>query len=95
MALARQRGERIARSQQVYEGARGRVWMERIGAGLAHRRALRAIDERVREARDRRDRAVLDAVEAGASYREVARAAGLSHSRVQQIVGEARRAAVR
>ena len=33
-----------------------------------------------------RDELVRKAVEAGASYREVARVLGLSHSRIQQIV---------
>lgn len=77
--------------QRAYEGKRDRAWVERIGAGLAYRRALREIEERVRGAREERDRAVVAAVEAGGSYREVGRAMRLSHSRVQQIVGAARR----
>jgi DNA invertase Pin-like site-specific DNA recombinase len=86
MALAEDRAARLARSQRDFEGARDGVWVTRIGAGLAYRRALREIDEGVREARAARDEAVVDAVHAGGSYREVARALGLSHGRVQQIV---------
>jgi DNA-binding NarL/FixJ family response regulator len=90
MPLAEPQADRLLLLQQAFEGARDRVWMDRIGAGLAYRRALREIDDGVRAARDERDRAVLDAVEAGGSYRGVARALGLSHSRVQQIVGAVR-----
>ncbi len=89
--IAPERAERLDQLQRGFEKTRERVWIERVGAGLAYRRALREIDEAVRDARIRRDGAVLDAVGAGGSYREVARALGLSHSRVQQIVGEARR----
>ena len=88
--IAERDSERLAGLQRDYEGVRDRVWVERIGAGLAYRRALREIEEGVRSAREQRDRAVVAAVEAGGSYREVARAIGLSHSRVQQIVGAAR-----
>jgi len=83
--------DRLLASQRAYEAARDRLWMDRIGAGLAYRRALRELDEKVRGVREQRDQAVLEAVEAGGSYREVAKAIGLSHSRVQQIVGAARR----
>lgn len=82
--------DRLAGLQRDYEGARDRVWVDRIGAGLAYRRSLREIEERVRAAREERDRAVVAAVEAGGSYREVARALHLSHSRIQQIVGGTR-----
>jgi hypothetical protein len=71
-----------------FEQARARVWLERVKAGLDYRRAIREIDERVAKARLERDRRVREAVSAGASYREVAGAMGLSHSRVQQIVNE-------
>jgi hypothetical protein len=90
VALPADRAESLADAQRAFESARERVWIDRIGAGLAYRRALREIEERVEAVRDTRDRAVTDAVEGGGSYREVARAAGLSHSRVQQIVGGAR-----
>ena len=89
--IADRESERLDELQQAYVGTRDRVWVDRIGAGLAYRRALREIEEHVRAAREERDRAVVAAVDAGGSYREVARALGLSHSRVQQIVGEARR----
>ena len=69
-----------------FERARGRVWIERVRVGLEYRRAMRAIDESVAKVRLERDQLVRDAVSGGASYREVARAIGLSHSRVQQIV---------
>ena len=88
--IAKSKAKALAGAQRDYEGARDRMWVDRIGAGLAYRRALREIDERVHEARSRRDRAVVEAVEAGGSYREVAGALGLSHSRVQQIVGKVR-----
>jgi transposase len=52
---------------------------------------MREVEERVARVRLERDRRVRDAVAAGASYREVAKAIGLSHSRIQQIVNEASR----
>jgi DNA-binding NarL/FixJ family response regulator len=88
--IAERDSERLEKLQQDYEATRDRVWVDRIGVGLAYRRSLREIEERVRGAREERDRAVVAAVEAGGSYREVARALHLSHSRVQQIVGAAR-----
>ncbi len=71
-----------------FERARDRVWLERIRVGLEYRRTMREVDEAVTRARQERDRRVREAVAAGGSYREVARALGLSHSRVQQIVNE-------
>ncbi len=47
---------------------------------------MRKIDEDVARVRLERDRLVRAAVKKGASYRQVAAALGLSHSRVQQIV---------
>ena len=91
MSVPGQEARRLSALQRDFEAARDRVWVDRIGAGLAYRRALREIDEAVRGAREQRDEAVLAAVEAGGSYREVGRAVGISHSRVQQIVGAARR----
>ena len=73
-----------------YGQARDRVWLERIRVGLEYRRALREVDESVSRAKRERDERVREAVAAGGSYREVARALGLSHSRVQQIVNEER-----
>lgn len=70
-----------------FDRARRRIWIERVRAGLEYRRAMRQIDEQVAGARLKRDRLIREAVGAGASYREVARALGLSHSRIQQIVG--------
>jgi DNA invertase Pin-like site-specific DNA recombinase len=84
--IAASRSENLANAQRAYDEGRDRVWIDRIGAGLAYRRALREIDDGVRAVRERRDAAVVEAVEAGGSYREVARALGLSHGRVQQIV---------
>jgi transposase len=52
---------------------------------------MREIEERIAAVRLERDRRVREAVAAGASYREVAKAIGLSHSRIQQIVNEAPR----
>ena len=54
--------------------------------GLEYRRAMRRIDEDTARVRLERDRLVRETVAAGASYREVARVLGLSHSRIQQIV---------
>jgi DNA-directed RNA polymerase specialized sigma24 family protein len=85
--------KRLGQLQRGFEEARERIWLDRIGAGLAYRRALREIEDKVAKARRARDEAVLDAVAAGGSYREVAKALGLSHSRIQQIVGAAREAA--
>ena len=78
----------IRDAHQGFERARSRVWLERIRVGLEYRRGLREIEEGVAAARRERDRRVCEAVAAGSSYREVARAVGLSHSRVQQIVNE-------
>jgi hypothetical protein len=69
-----------------FERARSRVWVERVRIGLEYRRAMRKIDGEVAQVRLERDRLVRKAVAAGASYREVARTLGLSHSRIQQIV---------
>ena len=74
----------------AYEEARDHVWVERIGAGLRYRREMREIGDRVGARRAERDDAIRLAVSAGASYRQVARALGLSHSRIQQIVNESR-----
>lgn len=77
---------RLRRSHAKFERARGRGWIERVRVGLEYRRAMRRIDGDVARVRLERDRLVRDTVAAGASYREVARALGLSHSRIQQIV---------
>jgi hypothetical protein len=76
----------IKRAHEGFERERSRVWLQRIRAGLEYRRAMRQIDEGVAGERQERDRLIRDAVAAGASYREVAWALGLSHSRIQQIV---------
>ena len=78
--------ERLRKAHTEFERARSRVWVERVRAGLEYRRAMRRIDEDTARVRLRRDELVRKAVEAGASYREVARVLGLSHSRIQQIV---------
>ena len=52
---------------------------------------MRQVEERIAGVRLERDRRVREAVAGGASYREVAKAIGLSHSRIQQIVNETRR----
>ena len=78
--------EGLREAHSEFERARGRVWVERVRVGLEYRRAMRQIDEEVARVRLARDRLVRQAVEAGASYREVARVLGLSHSRIQQIV---------
>jgi hypothetical protein len=78
--------ERLRKAHSEFERARGRVWIERVRVGLEYRRAMRKIDEDVARVRLERDRLVRSAVKRGASYRQVAAALGLSHSRVQQIV---------
>jgi DNA-directed RNA polymerase specialized sigma24 family protein len=83
-------GELLA-EHRGYESARDRVWLERIRVGLEYRRAMREVDESVYRRRESRDQAIRAAVAGGASYREVARALGLSHSRIQQIVNAARK----
>jgi hypothetical protein len=77
---------RLSKAHADFERARSRVWMERVRVGLEYRRAMRGIDEEVARVRLERDRLVRAAVKKGASYRQVASAIGLSHSRVQQIV---------
>jgi DNA invertase Pin-like site-specific DNA recombinase len=94
MSVPEDHAERLHSLQRQFEQTRDGVWVDRIGAGLAYRNSLRKIDEKVEESRRERDAAVVAAVEAGGSYREVAKALGLSHSRVQQIIGAARDAAV-
>jgi DNA invertase Pin-like site-specific DNA recombinase len=81
--------KRLKKAHADFERARGRVWVERVRVGLEHRRAMRKIDEDVARVRLERDRLIRSAVAAGGSYREVARALGLSHSRIQQIVNSA------
>jgi hypothetical protein len=76
----------LREAHREFERARARVWLQRVRVGLEHRRAMREIDEGVARVRLERDRRVREAVAGGASYREVASALGLSHSRVQQIV---------
>jgi hypothetical protein len=87
--IAEMEAERLRKAHADFERARSRVWVERVRVGLDHRRAMRQIDEGVTGARLVRDRLVRQSVAAGASYREVARALGLSHSRIQQIVKSA------
>jgi DNA-directed RNA polymerase sigma subunit (sigma70/sigma32) len=82
---------RIQEAHREFERARDRVWLERVRVGLEYRRAMREIEERIAGMRLGRDRRVRHAVAGGASYREVAKAIGLSHSRIQQIVNEAPR----
>ena len=88
-------GDELREAHEEFERLRGRVWLERIRVGLEYRRGMRAIEEGVAGARLARDERIRRAVEAGASYREVARALGLSHSRIQQVVNEGRAAAPR
>jgi hypothetical protein len=78
--------ERLRKAHSDFERARGRVWLQRVRVGLEYRRAMRRIDEDTARVRLKRDELVRKAVEAGGSYREVARVLGLSHGRIQQIV---------
>jgi hypothetical protein len=84
--IAEREAERLREAHREFERARGRVWIERVRVGLEYRRAMRGIDEAVARVRLERDQRIRDAVSGGASYREVAAALGLSHSRIQQIV---------
>lgn len=81
----------LREAHRDFERSRDRAWLERVRAGLEYRRAMREIEERIAGVRLERDRRVRGAVAGGASYREVAKAIGLSHSRIQQIVNEAPR----
>jgi hypothetical protein len=78
--------ERLRKAHADFERARARVWVDRVKVGLEYRRAMRGIDEEIARIRLVRDRLIRQSVAAGASYREVARTLGLSHSRIQQIV---------
>jgi DNA invertase Pin-like site-specific DNA recombinase len=93
--LDRAAASELREAHREFERARARVWLERVRVGLDYRRAMREIDERVARVRLERDGRVRAAVADGASYREVARALGLSHSRVQQIVNEGAKGASR
>jgi hypothetical protein len=84
--IAEMEAARLQKAHSDFERHRGRVWVERVRVGLDYRRAMRQIDEEVTRARLVRDRLIRQSVAGGASYREVARALGLSHSRIQQIV---------
>jgi hypothetical protein len=84
--IAEMEAARLRKAHADFDRVRSRVWVERVRVGIDYRRAMRQIDEDVTRARLVRDRLVRQAVAAGASYREVARALGLSHSRIQQIV---------
>ena len=84
--IAEAEAERIREAHAEFERARGRMWIERVRVGLEYRRAMRKVDEDVARVRLDRDRLIRDAAAAGASYRELGRALGLSHSRIQQIV---------
>jgi len=84
--IAEMEAERLRKAHADFGRLRSRVWIERVRVGLDYRRAMRQIDDEVTRARLVRDRLVRQSVAAGASYREVARALGLSHSRIQQIV---------
>jgi len=84
--IAEAEAKRLRRAHADFERARGRLWIERVRVGLEYRREMRKIDEDVARVRLKRDRLIRRAVAAGGSYREVARALGLSHSRIQQIV---------
>ena len=84
--ISEENARRLREAHSEFERARSRVWIERVRVGLEYRRAMRRIDDDVARFRLERDRLVRDSVAGGASYREVARALGLSHSRIQQIV---------
>jgi hypothetical protein len=84
--LTDETAEEIREAHEGFERARGRVWLERIRVGLEYRRGLREIEEGVARVRQDRDCKVREAVAGGASYRELGKALGLSHSRIQQIV---------
>jgi DNA invertase Pin-like site-specific DNA recombinase len=83
--------EDLRSAHAEFERLRGRAWLDRVRIGLEYRRAMRGVEEGISRVRQERDRRVREAVGGGASYREVARALGLSHSRVQQIVNEGRK----
>jgi hypothetical protein len=74
--LSDAQARRLRERHRDYKQAHDRVWLERIRAGLAYRRAMREIDEAVQRRRARRDESIRESVGAGASYREVARALG-------------------
>jgi hypothetical protein len=84
--IAEMEAQRLRKSHADFERARSRVWIEKVRVGLDYRRAIRGIDEEVTRIRLVRDRLIRQSAAAGASYREVGRTLGLSHSRIQQIV---------
>jgi hypothetical protein len=87
--IAEAEAARLRKAHTEFLRARGRAWVERVRVGLEYRRAMRRIEEDVARVRLERDRLIRKAVAAGGSYREVAGALGLSHSRIQQIVNSA------
>jgi hypothetical protein len=84
--IAEMEAARLRKTHGDFERARSRVWVERVRVGIEYRRAMRGIDEEIARIRLVRDRLIRQSVAGGASYREVARTLGLSHSRIQQIV---------
>jgi 2-keto-4-pentenoate hydratase len=84
--LAEKAAGELRLAHRQFERARDRAWLDRVRVGLEYRRAMREVDERLADVRSVRDKLVREAVAGGASYREVGRAIGLSHSRIQQIV---------
>ncbi len=90
LVLKEESAEDLRSAHREFESLRERAWLDRVRIGLDYRRAMRGVEEGISRSRQERDRRVREAVEAGASYREVARALGLSHSRIQQIVKEGR-----
>jgi DNA invertase Pin-like site-specific DNA recombinase len=84
--ISEENAQRLREAHAEFERARRRVWLERVRVGLEYRRAMRRIDDDVARVRRERDGLITEIAAGGASYRQIAEALGLSHSRVQQIV---------
>lgn len=60
----------------------------RLPMARKHLRRVTAFAKKLEQARLDRDQAIREAWNAGETYRDIGRSAGLSHTRVQQIVME-------
>lgn len=72
----------------TYELSRMLASGRKLSFGMArhHLGRVAACAEKIKEVYENRDEAILEAWESGETYRDIAKAAGISHQRVAQIV---------